>query len=59
MMLELNRIYQGDCLELMKKLPDNSMDMVLTDPPYGINYLSTRTNNYDRLINDNFGAWIE
>jgi DNA modification methylase len=25
----------GDCLELMKKIPDNSIDMVLTDPPYG------------------------
>lgn len=25
----------GDCLELMKDIPDNSVDMVLTDPPYG------------------------
>lgn len=25
----------GDCLELMKEIPDNSVDMVLTDPPYG------------------------
>ncbi len=25
----------GDCLELMKDIPDNSIDMVLTDPPYG------------------------
>jgi DNA modification methylase len=28
---------QGDCLELMKKLPDCSVDCVITDPPYGIN----------------------
>lgn len=26
---------QGDCLELMKTIPDGSIDMVLTDPPYG------------------------
>ena len=26
----------GDCLELMKDIPDASVDMVLTDPPYGI-----------------------
>ena len=26
---------QGDCLELMKDIPDGSIDMVLTDPPYG------------------------
>ena len=28
-------LMNGDCLELMKKLPDGSVDMVLTDPPYG------------------------
>lgn len=29
-------IYHGDCLEIMKELPDKSVDLVLTDPPYGI-----------------------
>ena len=28
-------LMQGDCLELMKNIPDGSVDMVLTDPPYG------------------------
>lgn len=28
-------LLHGDCLELMKSIPDNSIDMVLTDPPYG------------------------
>ena len=28
-------LLHGDCLELMKTIPDNSIDMVLTDPPYG------------------------
>ena len=28
-------LWHGDCLELMKGIPDNSIDMVLTDPPYG------------------------
>ena len=28
-------LLQGDCLELMKDIPDGSVDMVLTDPPYG------------------------
>jgi len=35
-MLELNKIYCGDCLEVMKQIPDKSIDLVLTDPPYGI-----------------------
>ena len=29
-------MYQGNCLELMKQIEDNSVDLVLTDPPYGI-----------------------
>lgn len=28
-------LWQGDCLELMKRIPDGSIDMVLADPPYG------------------------
>jgi len=28
-------IYHGDCLEEMKKIPDGSVDLILTDPPYG------------------------
>lgn len=32
--MKLNEIQQGDCLELIKELPDNSIDCVVTDPPY-------------------------
>lgn len=28
-------LYNGDCLEIMKSIPDASIDLVLTDPPYG------------------------
>ena len=34
--MELNKCYCGDCLDLMKDIPDKSIDLVLTDPPYGI-----------------------
>ena len=33
----INTVIQGDCLEVMKQLPDRCIDLVLTDPPYGIN----------------------
>ena len=35
--VNLNRLnlWLGDCLELMKTIPDGSVDMILTDPPYG------------------------
>jgi site-specific DNA-methyltransferase (adenine-specific) len=32
--MEVNRIYNGDCLELIKELPDGCIDAVITDPPY-------------------------
>ena len=35
--MELNKIFNCDCLELMKTLPDKCIDLCLTDPPYGIN----------------------
>ena len=33
-MLELDKIYNMDCIEGMKQIPDNYVDLVLTDPPY-------------------------
>jgi 16S rRNA G966 N2-methylase RsmD len=41
---ETGRVYQGDCLELMKAIPDGSVPMIWTDPPYGHN------NNNNDLI---------
>lgn len=38
-------IQQGDCLELMKKIPDESIDMILCDLPYG-----TTKNKWDSLV---------
>ena len=35
-MLSVNKIHEGDCLELFKKIPDNSVDLIIADPPYGI-----------------------
>lgn len=29
-------VFQGDCLELMKKIPDGTVDLIITDPPYEI-----------------------
>jgi site-specific DNA-methyltransferase (adenine-specific) len=37
------QLYLGDCLEIMKTIPDKSIDLVLTDPPYGIDIASKGT----------------
>ena len=43
--MELNRIYNEDCLEGMKRIPDGSVDMILCDLPYG-----TTRNEWDTII---------
>ena len=44
-MVELNTIYNEDCLEGMKRIPDGSVDMILCDLPYG-----TTRNKWDAII---------
>jgi hypothetical protein len=33
-----NQIFHGDCIEVMCQMPTNSVDFILTDPPYLVNY---------------------
>ena len=35
-------LHHGDCLQVMKQIPDGSVDMVLADPPYGMDFQSNR-----------------
>lgn len=34
------RIYNGDCKEILATLPENSVDSVVTDPPYGLSFMN-------------------
>lgn len=47
-------IYRGDCLEILKSIPDKSVDAVITDPPYGIDFQSSRVNGgrFEKIAND-------
>lgn len=59
--MEYDYIEQGDCLELMKNIPDGSVDMVLCDLPYGTTRnkwdtvipLNLLWNQYERIIKEN------
>ena len=51
----------GDCLELMRDIPDKSVDLVLTDPPYNIGVQTSVnrkkvTNDWDKI--DNYIEWF-
>jgi len=46
--LPINQILCGDCLEVMKDWPDKCVDLVLTDPPYGLTDWNNRGTNFNR-----------
>ena len=60
-MIELNKIYNEDCLQGMKRIPDKSVDMILADLPYGTTSCKWDTiipleplwEQYERIIKDN------
>lgn len=35
-MIDENKLYLGDCIDFLKNIPDKLIDLVITDPPYGI-----------------------
>jgi len=57
----MNKLIQGDCLEVMKDIPDKSIDMILCDLPYGTTACKWDTiipfeplwEQYKRIIKDN------
>ena len=50
-------IYNGDCLDILPRLPDNSVDLILTDPPY----FKVKGDAWDNQWNttDDFLAWLD
>jgi len=36
MKIELDKVYHGDCIEIMKQLPDECVDLIFADPPFNI-----------------------
>jgi DNA modification methylase len=58
----INKVICGDCLEIMKFIPDESVDLVVTDPPYNISYENEIIRDGGKFgiaknINLNFGEW--
>jgi site-specific DNA-methyltransferase (adenine-specific) len=47
--MEINKIYQGDCLELMKDIPNESVDMIIADYPFNA---QDKIREYPKLIDE-------
>ena len=53
--MELNKVYNEDCLEGMKRIPDNYVNITLTDIPYGeVNRKSNGLRNLNKEAADDF-----
>jgi DNA modification methylase len=50
-----NQILHGDCIEVMREMPTNSVDFILTDPPYLVNY---RDRTGRTIQNDTNADWL-
>ena len=67
--MELNKIYLGDAYELIKQMPGNSVDLIVTDPPYKIEGLRAsghgilaKRGNYDyekEMLESGLGEGID
>lgn len=53
----LNKIHFGDCLELFKEIPDNSVDITFADPPFNLN--KKYNNNNDKLKLEEYLIWCK
>ena len=53
--LSLNQIIHGDCIEVMRSMPCESVDMAIPDPPYLVNYTPR---DRRRIANDVNGDWL-
>lgn len=51
----VNLLYCMDCLELMPKIPDDYVSMILTDPPYGISYQNQYTRHCHPVLEGDAG----
>lgn len=56
-MRELNKVYLGDCIEIMGELPDESVDLIFADPPFNI---GIKYDNYsDNKSYDSYHEWSD
>jgi site-specific DNA-methyltransferase (adenine-specific) len=52
----VNTVLHGDCIQIMRSLPASSVDFILTDPPYLVNY---RDRDGRSIQNDSNAAWLK
>ncbi|WP_165614056.1 DNA methyltransferase [Mycobacteroides chelonae] len=51
-------LHHGDCLDVLRELPDNSVDAVITDPPYSLNFMGREWDSLNGREDAGFAYWL-
>jgi site-specific DNA-methyltransferase (adenine-specific) len=52
-MEKINKVWHGDCYKLLESMPDKCVDIVVTDPPYGMSFVSNhRKTKHKKIVGD-------
>ena len=58
-MIELNQIILGDCMDVMREIPDKYFELAIVDPPYGIHEKITNNNSKTKNKGNNFAIMYD
>lgn len=55
----MQKLHNTDCLEIMTKIPDNSIDCIVTDPPYGVNFKNDFYDDSKAFVERQSVLWLD
>ena len=55
----INKVINADCMEILNLFPDNSIDLIITDPPYGVNFDDEFYDDSASNVFDNYLEWLD
>jgi len=59
--IKINHIYNDDCVNIIKNIKDNDVDLIVTDPPYGVEYDNNKLYNDSKnhvFSKDHINLWL-
>ena len=58
-MIDVNKLYNDDCINIMNKIKDNSIDCIITDPPYGVGFENNIYNDKKEYVFNLYEDWLK
>lgn len=55
----MNKIFNNDCIKIMNKINDNTIDCIITDPPYGVGFKNDIYNDSKEYVFNIYKQWLK